>query len=158
MKKTWGFRIIVGVFLITTFTIGYANMGFAAPSGSYTKTCINIQSDDTNITKAECKRLDGTTNKNASLNNWSDCTGDRENCNGNLRCTGVDLPAGNYRNSSFCCYKKYKLDTYAQREVENVCCLCKQSNGKYNPSETCTPTSCASPKQIQNMNGTLTCQ
>lgn len=161
MRKGLGYRISVVVLSIVTFVLAYAIISFAAdadaPAGSYKKSCKSIVwDDDDHITSAKCKRMNGTWNNSASLT--MDCTGDRENCNGNLRCTGVDLPSGNYKNSCFCCYKKYKLDINAEREIENVCCLCKQSNGKYNTTETCTPTSCASPKQIQNINGTLSCK
>jgi len=167
MKEGWKFRIIVVVILMVTFTLGHIGISFASdaaapPAGSYTKTCDmkTIQFTSTEITSAKCKKLDGSWNTGASLT-YSTCTGDIMNCNGNLRCstTGNSPPDGGYKKSCICCYTKMKLDDSAQKEIEYVCCLCKQKNGKYNPVETCYPTTtCTDKKQIQNIDGTLTCK
>jgi len=160
MKKSFYLVGLLFVFIVT-FVLGSSIISFAddPPAGSYKKTCKEAEYDGTNL-KATCKKFDGSYASQSTLSNADTCTGDRENCNGTLKCTGVDLPSGNYKNSCFCCYKKYILNTQKQREIENVCCLCKNGKGKYQ-SETCTPCeddSCTSPKQIQNNDGTLTCK
>jgi hypothetical protein len=160
-KRLWCMISLTFVFIVT-FILGNAIVSFAVdpPGGTYKKTCTHIQVTNYAL-KADCKTLSGYLNRGATLSSWScdgttrsrwqDCEGQIENCNGNLRCTGICLPPGNYRQSSSCCYQKMILG------VENVCCLSKRANGIYN-SETCTPVSCASPKQIQNIDGTLTCR
>jgi hypothetical protein len=159
MKKRFFYFTASLFVMIVTFILGNAVINYAEtpPSGSYSKTCKDASYDGSTLT-AKCKKLNGQyAGSNTTLTGADTCTGDRENCNGTLKCTGEDLPSGNYKNSCFCCYKKGKYDSSKEREVENVCCYCKSSSGSYS-SETCTTAECASPKQIQNINGTLTCK
>ena len=153
MKRTYYLIGLLFVFIVT-FVLGSSIVSFAAdtPAGSYKKTCKNIEYDGTNITSASCKQLNGVY-KDTELYNASTCSG-IENCDGNLRCTGgVTLPDGTYRKSCTCCTIQPKL--VGEVEKDHVCCLCKDTSGKYKP-ETCTQKSCS--KTLQNSNGTMACQ
>ena len=160
MKRAFCLTGLLFVFIVT-FVLGSSVISFAQnPSGTYSLTCKDIDYSNGKDLKATCKNFGGQYRSPSTLYNADTCTGDRENCNGYLKCTGVDLPSGNYINSCFCCYKKYIYNSQKQREIENVCCLCKNKKGKYQ-SETCTPCesdSCKDGKQIQNIDGTLTCK
>jgi len=78
------------------------------PSGSYQRSCNTINNDGTTLT-AHCRKISGSWNNNAqlSITKCDQCTdngGDISNCDGNIECTGVNLPnVGSYRNSCWCC-------------------------------------------------------
>lgn len=122
------FRIfLVMLCFVTVSVLGASYVCNAAdppPSGSYKKTCKEIQyrASTDEILVATCKRMNGSWN-GTSLSNAQQCRntgGDVENCNGKLYCTGRNLPnVGSYRNSCWCC----------QMQGTGLNCYCKPKKG-----------------------------
>lgn len=144
-KQSWtvvGRASIIVLFLVISFIIGTNYTCTAAeadaPGGSYKATCKDVVADKTNgnITSANCKTMSGAS-KNTQLSNYRKCLndqGDIENCDGNLRCTGVGLPSGSYTKSCFCC----------SMNGSTLNCYCKNKKGKAAPTglgnaSNCTP-------------------
>ena len=146
-------RIIVLCFVIA-FIIGisYTTLTAAeadAPGGSYKATCKDVVVDKTagNITSANCKKMNGSW-KGTQLSNYTKCLDDRgdiENCDGNLRCTGVGIPSGSYNRSCFCCYMT----------GSTLHCNCKNKKGKAVATGLNDASSC---KSLDNDDGKLKCR
>jgi len=92
------------------------------PSGSYKNSCWCCGMVGDSL-RCYCKPMEGK-EKPTTLNNASGCTsdgGDISNCDGTLRCTGVNLPnVGSYKNSCWCC----------RMEGSDLSCYCKPKKGK----------------------------
>ena len=96
--------------------------GVNLPSGSYKNSCWCCRMVGDSL-RCYCKPMEGK-EKPTTLNNASGCTsdgGDISNCDGTLRCTGVNLPnVGSYKNSCWCC----------RMEGSDLSCYCKPKKGK----------------------------
>jgi len=145
----WGCSCIMLCFAFV-FVSGVSSVIFAAdapPEGSYKKTCKNIyyNKDSDNITSAFCKKMDGKWNTTQFFNvkNCTNQGGDISNCDGKLRCTGVNLPnVGSYKNSCWCC----------RMEGSDLSCYCKPKKGK---EKFTTLKNATDYSDIWNDNGTL---
>lgn len=121
--------------------------GPPAPNGTYKKTCKNITYNPVNdgTVNATCKRLNGSW-KNTFYSNCSECLakhGDIENCDGTIKCTGVNIPnVGSYKKSCFCC----------EMEGSTLSCYCIKKN---NVSQRTSLGNAANYGTIWNDNGVL---
>ncbi len=108
MKKVCSFLWIVSLFIFCTVAVLELSADFAGaadvPNGTYKRTCTNILYDPASdtITMARCRRINGSWNV-TRFDNCRQCKGDIENCNGEIQCTGVNIPNGSYKKSCFCC-------------------------------------------------------
>ncbi len=140
--------------LAFVFVLGASYVSYAAdpPEGSYKKTCKDIfyNSNTNRITSAFCKKMNGKLNT-TYLDNVSGCVnqgGDISNCDGTLQCTGVNLPAGSYNKTCWCC----------RMVGSSMGCYCKPMQGKEKWTTLNNANDCVNQGgDISNCDGTLRC-
>mgnify|MGYP001492119417 CR=1 FL=1 len=162
MKRLVG-RLFVHSFLVlfVVFAMGVLVLGSNAsaecPDGSYKRSCKSDKTTcDGETLSSECKRMNGTW-KTTSLQGYKSCTQDIANCDGTLKCLcGTDCPSGSYSRSCFCCTTKEIANMQTGVFETELNCKCKDKKGKYQDTTLSNTGRCS--KDIENMNGVLTCK
>lgn len=153
----FGYAAIVVAAVISCLVINSPAQARWAPSGSYERSCRNINFDGDTLT-ASCRRRDGVW-RNTWLPNADNCDGNIANDNGQLECSdrrswhdhGWDRsddyggPAGSYRDTC----TNIRMDGYTLKAT------CQRRDGGWRWSELRDAYDCDG--RIWNANGRLVC-
>ena len=123
------------------------------PAGSYQQTCRNVEVRGRSIW-AECQ--DGNGNwRGSELPNADRCTGEIQNINGNLQCTG-GYGNGSYGDRRYGQGGSYQQTcTDIERRGDRLRARCQDASGNWHDTELRDADRCNG--EIQNINGNLQC-